>query len=73
MAILQSCADNCNEFRSGFTNKRWRRNGATKRWKTRPSMFVVPVKHGLYAYDRITEVTAGVWCAEHGDVNSTAR
>lgn len=31
----------------------WRRNGATKTWKTRPEEYRVPVKHGLYAYHAI--------------------
>ena len=35
--------------------ERWRRNGQTKTWKTRPDAFRVPVKHGLYAYGAITE------------------
>lgn len=37
------------------TGKLWRRNGATKRWKTRPTEFRVPIKHGLYAYDYMTD------------------
>jgi len=32
----------------------WRRNGATKTWKTRPGEFVIPVKHGLRNYSTIT-------------------
>lgn len=27
--------------------KRWRRNGATKTWKTRPNEFRIPIKWGL--------------------------
>jgi len=34
--------------------ERWRRNGATQTWKTRPNDFRIPVKHGLYAYWEIT-------------------
>lgn len=34
--------------------KMWRRNGATKTWKTRPGEFRIPVKFGLYSYDYIT-------------------
>lgn len=35
--------------------KRWRRNGRTKTWKTRPGEFRIPVKHGLRSYGYITE------------------
>jgi hypothetical protein len=34
--------------------ERWRRNGATKTWKTRPGEFRVPVKHGMYSYGYLT-------------------
>ena len=37
------------------TGKRWRRNGKTKLWKTRPDQFKIPVKHGLYQYGYITD------------------
>lgn len=33
---------------------RWRRNGATQTWKTRPTEFRIPVKYGMYSYDNIT-------------------
>ena len=32
----------------------WRRNGQTQVWKTRPDLFSIPVKHGLYDHGRIT-------------------
>lgn len=35
------------------TCQRWRRNGKTKLWKTRPEEFIVPVKQGMYNYGRI--------------------
>ena len=38
---------------------RWRRNGATKLWRTRPLEFRIPIKHGLYAYDYVTERDLG--------------
>jgi hypothetical protein len=31
-----------------------RRNGQTKRWKTRPEEFRIPIKMGLYNYGYIT-------------------
>ena len=33
---------------------RWRRNGRTQIWKTRPGQFSIPVKWGLYTFGRIT-------------------
>lgn len=38
--------------------ERWRRNGKTQVWKTRPNEFKVPVKHGLYSYGYITQDNA---------------
>lgn len=43
---------------SDGTPQRWRVNGATKTWKTRPADFRVPLKHGLYTYDYLTPATA---------------
>ena len=40
------------------TPVRWRRNGATKTWKTRPNDFRIPVKYGLYEFGYIDEVNA---------------
>lgn len=34
--------------------ERWRRNGKTQRWKTRPGEFRIPVKFGLRDYADIT-------------------
>jgi D-hexose-6-phosphate mutarotase len=36
----------------------WRSNGQCKTWKTRPSEFRLPIKHGLYDYSYLTEVNA---------------
>lgn len=38
--------------------ERWRRNGATKTWKTREGEFRVPVKFGLRSYSYITQDNA---------------
>ena len=46
------------------TGSRWRRNGATKVWKTRPMEFRVPVKFGLYAYGYITDSNAHLFTVE---------
>ena len=47
--------------RGGVTIERevWRRNGATKTWKTRPDAFAVPVKHGLYDHFTVTQYATG--------------
>ena len=37
------------------TPQRWKVNGKPKVWKTRPAEVKVPIKHGLYSYDYITE------------------
>ena len=37
------------------TPQRWRVNGKPKIWKRSPERVRVPVKHGLYDYDYITE------------------
>lgn len=38
------------------TPQRWRVNGQPKLWKTRPKEFMLPVKHGMYTYNRVTEI-----------------
>lgn len=52
--------DGCSETvgpRGGVTRKvyEWRRNGATKTWKTRPGEFRVPVKYGMRDYSYIDQ------------------
>lgn len=37
------------------TAQRWRVNGKPKTWKTRPNEVRVPIKHGLWSYDYLTE------------------
>jgi hypothetical protein len=44
---------------------RWRRNGKTKTWKTRPGEFQIPIKHGLRSYDYITN-----WTSEHDVIHA---
>jgi len=39
----------------------WRRNGATKTWKTRPEEFRIPVKYGLYGFDYVTHNDSNVY------------
>lgn len=40
------------------TPMRYRRNGKTKTWKTRPGDFKIPVKRGMYEYGYITQDNA---------------
>ena len=47
-----------NHNNSDGTPVRWRRNGATKTWKTRPDHFKIPVKYGLYDYGYIDQDNA---------------
>lgn len=37
-------------------NKRWKVNGRVKTWVRSPERVRVPLKHGLYAYDYLTEI-----------------
>ena len=36
-------------------NKRWKVSGQVKRWVRNPDRIRVPLKHGLYAHDALTE------------------
>ncbi len=38
-----------------------RRNGKTKRWKSRPDQFRIPVKYGMYEYFYIDNSNAHEW------------
>lgn len=60
MAITKEEAVTADEFHdnSGCNpilkkTERWRRNGKTQVWKTRPNDFRIPVKYGLYMYGQI--------------------
>ena len=37
------------------TPQRWRVNGQVKTWKRNPERVEVPLNHGLYSYDYLTE------------------
>jgi len=37
------------------TSQRWKVNGMVKTWKRDSNRISIPVKHGLYSYDYITE------------------
>lgn len=39
------------------TAQRWRVNGKVKTWKRNPLKVQVPLKHGMYSYDYLTENT----------------
>lgn len=48
-------------YRDGVTPIQCRRNGRTKRWKTRPDEFQIPVKYGLKECFYITQRNADEW------------
>ena len=71
MAVTKEQALTAREFHYGDCSKKvgprggvtvktetWRRNGATKTWKTRPNEFSVPIKYGLYQYSYLTQDNA---------------
>lgn len=37
------------------TGARWRVSGMVKTWKSDPSRIYIPLKHGLYSYDKLTD------------------
>lgn len=49
---------------SDGTPQRWKVNGQPKVWKTRPLDVEVPVKHGMYSYDRLVQKG---WKDEQGE------
>jgi len=64
MTVTLEQAKTENEFHVGHrvTSRgrvplRWRRNGRTQLWKTRPDAFRIPVKFGLRDYGYITNWT----------------
>ena len=44
------------------TPQRWRVNGKVKLWKRSPNRIQVPLKHGLYSYDYLTEDDLNLVC-----------
>ena len=50
----QTVLFDCNRNRKG-ESQRWKVNGQPKTWKRSPERVQVPVKHGLYTFDYITE------------------
>jgi len=44
------------------TPTRWRVNGQVKTWKTRPTDYQVPLKHGLFSYGYLTPSAAHLLC-----------
>ena len=43
------------------TPQRWRINGKTKVWKTRPDDFEVPLKYGMYDHGYLSQNNASVY------------
>lgn len=57
--VTKEQAMTANEFHDEAHHyQRWRRNGKTQTWVTRPDEFKIPVKFGLYQYGYITELNA---------------
>lgn len=46
------------------TAVRYKVNGQPKTWKRNELRVRVPLKHGLYSYGYMTEVTLGFYCIE---------
>lgn len=42
--------------------QRWRVSGRCQTWKRDPNRFRLPIKHGLYNHDAVTETTADLLC-----------
>jgi hypothetical protein len=49
------------KYKDGYTPIQVRRNGRTKRWKTRPKEFQIPVKYGLKECFYIDQRNAHEW------------
>lgn len=49
------------------TPQRWRVNGKPKTWKRDPARVRVPIKHGLYSYDYLTEGELHLVCLSEED------
>lgn len=47
--------------------QRWKVNGMVKTWKRSPDRVRVPIKHGLYSYDYITEDNYFFLCLNEED------
>jgi hypothetical protein len=45
----------CKNKNADGTPQRWKVNGMVKTWKRSPERVRVPLKHGLYDYDYLTE------------------
>ena len=48
--------------------QRWRVNGKVKRWKRTPDRIEIPLKHGLYSYDYLTEDDLDLVCLIESEV-----
>ena len=47
--------------------QRWRVNGKVKRWKRSPDRIQIPLKHGMYDYDYLTETDLDLVCLTEED------
>jgi len=44
-----------------YKQEAWRANGECKTWKRTPSRFCLPIKHGLYGYNYLTDKNCSVF------------
>lgn len=47
--------------------QRWRVNGQVKTWKRSPDRIRVPIKHGLYLHDYLTEHDLDLVCLDEDE------
>ena len=52
---------------SDGTPQRWRVNGKVQTWKRNINRVKVPIKHGLYSYDYLTENDLELVCLNQDD------
>jgi len=48
--------------------QRWKINGQVKLWKRNPNRIRIPIKHGLYSYDYLTENELELVCLTESEV-----
>ena len=68
--VDKECAQHGEYFYENEGHKKWKRNGRTQVWKTRPDDYRVPLKHGLYRYAQLTPTNSNLvhcecQCYEH--------
>jgi len=57
-------------FNADGSCQRWRINGQTKTWKTKPEKFRIPIKHGLRDYSYYTDENQSLFHKEEDCPNA---